>query len=403
MLASEARLLFSFIADLVKIFLEENHPDRLRKAEPLPLGLCFAFPVQQTSVNSGVLLRWTKGFDIPDAVGKDVCELLQTELDELKLPVKITAIVNDTLATIMTRAFSLPVSQTRTCTGAIFGTGTNGAYLEQLSKITKDIGEHDTSTGEMFLSTEWGSFDNKLKVLPNTVFDKDLNDASLNRGHQMFEKRVSGMFLGELLRLAVEFLYDDPESGFLPNYRRGNDTLALGTRWSADASILSIAEADNSSDLHVLKKKVESVFGIPGWAVTLQDTRAVQYIARAIGRRAARLAGTAIGAVLHQSGKLQRVDPLTLPLHDGTNDSPGTHNTVAESEEARMLDVGVDGSVVKLYPRFEEYMRSAIKAIDQIGPDGEKRIRIGLAKDGSRIGTAIIALIAAQQADDATR
>lgn len=392
MRTEDARELFSFIASHIKTFLEENHPDQLRHSETLNLGFCFAFPVQQTSVNSGVLIRWTKGFAIDDAVGKDVCELLQNEIDALKLPVKITAIVNDALGTIMARAFTLPVSKKRTSVGAIFAGGTNGVYLEQLSKITKDIGEHDSTSGEMFLSTEWGSFDNELKVLRHTEYDKEVDDNSLNKGNQMLEKRISGMFLGELLRLTVEKLYDDPKAGFFPNYRRGDRSLMLRNRWSVDASILSTAESDNSSKLSSLKSKVEGTFGVPGWAVTLQDVQAIQKIARAIGRRAARLAGMAVGAVIYQSGQLERVDSVTLPAEGETRSE--------DSEEARMVDVAVDGTVFELYPGFEKYMRDAIRAIDKIGEEGERRIRIGLAKDGSSIGTAIIALIAAQQKDN---
>ena len=142
----------------------------------------------------------------------------------------------------MTRAYSLPASDTRTSIGAIFGTGTNGVYLERISKITKDMGEHDPSTGEMFLSIEWGSFDNKLSVLSNTKYDVEVNSASFNRGNQMFEKRVSGMFLGELLRLAVLEMHNDPEVALFPGIDQEGHSSSLYTRWAVDASILSVAE-----------------------------------------------------------------------------------------------------------------------------------------------------------------
>lgn len=57
----------------------------------------------------------------------------------------------------------------------------------------------------MFVSTNWGSFDN-LDVLPNTPFDLELDKCSVNPGFQILEKRVSGMFLGELLRIALVYL-----------------------------------------------------------------------------------------------------------------------------------------------------------------------------------------------------
>ena len=40
-------------------------------------------------------------------------------------------------------------------------------------------------------------------------------------------------------------------------------------------------------------------------------------------------------------------------------------------------------------------MRQVFRIIKGIGPEGERRIRIGLTKDGSSVGTAIIAMLAA--------
>ena len=58
------------------------------------------------------------------------------------------------------------------------------------------------------------------------------------------------------------------------------------------------------------------------------------------------------------------------------------------------MDVGVDGSLVEFYPNFEDYIREALREVPEIGPQGEKRIRIGIAKDGSGVGAALIALVA---------
>jgi hexokinase len=63
--------------------------------------------------------------------------------------------------------------------------------------------------------------------------------------------------------------------------------------------------------------------------------------------------------------------------------------------EQDVVDVGVDGSLVEFYPNFEFYMREAPRA--SIGASGERHIRIGIAKDGSGVGAAIIALLATQQ------
>ena len=220
MVAKTSQELFAFLAKQIESFLKTHHNEHylshlerrgsaaegFRDEEIFSLGFTFSFPVHQVGINRGTLIRWTKGFDITDAVGKDVCAMLQAEIDALNLPVKVAALVNDTVGTLMARSYTSP-GKTTTFLGAIFGTGTNGAYVEKLSRIKKlstkgyEDSTYDKSTGEMIVNTEWGSFDNELKTLPRTPYDDALDAESNNPGIQMFEKRVSGMFLGEILQI----------------------------------------------------------------------------------------------------------------------------------------------------------------------------------------------------------
>lgn len=421
MVSHEATRLFDFIAEQVETLIKIHRPACLSgvETEVFSLGLTFSFPVYQNAIDSGILLRWTKGFDIPSVIGQDVCQLLQHQVDLRNLPVKVTALVNDAAGTIMSRAYSLPANQTRTSIGTIFGTGTNGVYLEKLLKISKPLdGRFDDSTGQMFISIEWGSFDNDLSVLPNTEYDVQVNEASINPGNQMFEKRVSGMFLGELLRTALVELHNDPEVRLFHRPDKstsgeGIDKTSLHTRWAVDSSILSIAESDVTEDLAMLRQKIVDVFAISSSLVSINDARVVKVVAHAIGKRAARLGGMALGAVVLKTEQL--ATPKTFRRNECYPDMEGdapfnpldVTDQLLEGDTARypilsasdgpcLVDVGVDGSVAEFYPRFEMYMREALRAVEGIGLDGEKRIRMGLAKDGSSIGAAIIALIATQ-------
>ncbi|KAI4262937.1 MAG: hypothetical protein L6R42_001895 [Xanthoria sp. 1 TBL-2021] len=404
MLAYEAAELFGFIADQIEVLLRTHCPDQLSVSENvaiLSLGLTFSFPVYQTAVNSGILLRWTKGFDIPSVVGQDVCELLQHEIALRRLPVKVTALVNDAAGTIMSRAYSLPLGETRTSIGTIFGTGTNGVYLEKLSEITKPLdGQFDGSSGKMFVSIEWGSFDNELSVLPNTEYDIEVNQFSLNPGDQMFEKRVSGMFLGELLRTILAKLQNDPAvrlfDGIDANLRlTTGDQMPLHTRWAVDSSILSIAELDETDDLETLRQKIFDALGVPSSRIRIEDAQVVKIIAHAIGKRAARLGGMALGAVVTKTEQLGSVGSLRQDeCSPGLSEEYDTTKRPLTYHQPCLVDVGVDGSVIEFYPRFELYMREALRAVDGIGTAGEGLIRMGLAKDGSSVGAAIIALTA---------
>ncbi|KAF2190521.1 hexokinase [Zopfia rhizophila CBS 207.26] len=424
MVAKTSKELFSFLAKQIEVFLKTHHEDhyfshirrrktgdQIKEEEIFNLGFTFSFPVQQIGINKGLLMRWTKGFDIQDAVGKDVCALLQAEINELHLPVRVAALVNDTVGTLMARSYTSP-GKTGTLLGAIFGTGTNGAYVEKLDKVTKltsnkDAGDYDKSTGEMIVNTEWGSFDNSLRTLPNTPYDVELDAKSVNPGIQMFEKRVSGMFLGEILRLALVSLLKDPK---IPLFRDENsaqndvhsttqihEDSPLWKQWGIDTSFLSICAGDQSPGYRMTRQTLDKDYGIT--AVSAEDAEAVRVIAAAIGRRAARLSAVAIAAIVIETGRLNSssTSAATTEKKESVEAPRGEGSSVADKD---VIDVGVDGSLVEFYPGFEDHVRQALMEIEEIGEAGEKRIRIGIAKDGSGVGAALIALVAGRVGED---
>lgn len=365
--------LFRFVARQIKAFLDkyQSQFEAHRQEEVFDLGFTFSFPVDQVSINSGTLIRWTKGFTIPDAVGKDVCSMLQEALDELNLPVRVAALVNDTVGTLMARAYTSP-GMAKTVIGAIFGTGTNGAYVEDLKRIHKldADGRIDRSTGQMIVNAEWGSFDNHLSVLPNTKYDQALDKESNNPGVQMFEKRVSGMFLGEILRRALVDLTQDPEVQlFGQSVSAASPLFQVG---GLDTSFLSAVEADVSSELLATRAALLKDLWVDH--ASLDDALAVKALVHAIGKRAARLSGMALSAILIESGHLEKLN----------------------ADSNNILDIGVDGSLVEFYPGYVDYIREVMREVPQIG-DKEKKIEIGIAKDGSGVGAALIALVARKE------
>ncbi|PYH34063.1 glucokinase glkA [Aspergillus neoniger CBS 115656] len=388
MASGTAKDLFLFLARQIESFLRIHHNDHFEahlrrrnekngncEEDLFDLGFTFSFPVRQLGINKGTLIRWTKGFNIPDAVGQDVCALLQNAIDDLGLPVRVAALVNDTVGTLMARSYTSP-GETGTFLGAIFGTGTNGAYVEKLDRITKlqtiEHSEYDKTTGEMIINAEWGSFDNHLSVLPNTIYDQQLDADSNNPGIQMFEKRVSGMFLGEILRRVMLDMQRNESLGFLKT--GGASTVSvpkessLYRQWGIDTSLLSLVEADKTENMEQIKVALKDHLKIEH--PTTDDCKAIQTVVHAIGKRAARLSAVPLAAVLLSTGKLQKDD---------------------------LVDIGVDGSLVEFYPNFEGYMRDALREVPEVGEAGNKKIRIGISKDGSGVGAALIALVASKE------
>lgn len=61
--------LFDFIAgSLVDFIAKEGDGFKAQSGHLREIGFAFSFPVRQTSVNSGIVIQWTKGFKIDDAV-----------------------------------------------------------------------------------------------------------------------------------------------------------------------------------------------------------------------------------------------------------------------------------------------------------------------------------------------
>jgi hexokinase len=275
----------------------------------------------------------------------------------------------------------------------------------------KDVGEYDASTGEMVVNTEWGSFDNALNVLPDSPYDRMLDQSSVNPGIQMFEKRVSGMFLGEILRNAILSMKKD--AGLFSTSTIAEDSI-LSTPWSIDTSLLSYIEADSTSDFSVTKEQLQKDLGVSASTISNDEAQAVKILVHAIGKRSARLSAVPIAAIIIATGKLS--PPVQTPI-DGLKDlslvgqgieilrraisaRPSAVPSVdapPDIQDEDPIDIGVDGSVVEFYPGFEKYVREALRDVPEFGEKGEKRIRMGVAKDGSGIGAALIALVAKLQ------
>lgn len=430
------RPVFAFIAERLAEFLEAHvYPRSGRDFEDqrYSLGFTFSFTCTQTSLAQGTLIRWDKGWNIPDAVSRDPCAMLQEAIDMLGLPVDVSVLANDSVGTLLTRAYTSG-RDGQTLGAVIFGTGTNAAYVEKLSNVrrTADTGE----TGVMVMNTEWGSFDDKLEVLTTTRYDRELDANSIDPGSQMVEKRASGMYLGELFRLALLRLY----ARCSLNMHVHHDS-CLFQHGGIDSSLLSrLASEDGSS---IDKARIIITETLAAENISLADIKSIQTLAAAIVRRAARLAGASMAAIVIQSGRLETTRTTTklnmiteerdyrqhepqrsltrrfhgfsarvllllrkiltaigvklltsfswppAPLRivpSGTDDDP----------DGGVIDFGADGSLIESYPTFEADMRVALREIPEIGPAGERRIQIGLAKDGSGVGAALMAQAAAQ-------
>jgi hexokinase len=78
--AGTAEELWGFIADCTEKFIQDNRLADESSGEKLPLSFTFSFPVTQPSIQSGILQRWTKDFDVDGVEGQDVVPQLEAAL-----------------------------------------------------------------------------------------------------------------------------------------------------------------------------------------------------------------------------------------------------------------------------------------------------------------------------------
>ncbi|KAJ1654857.1 hypothetical protein IWQ61_005288 [Dispira simplex] len=357
---SNARMFFDWIADCVSVFLTDHDLEPKPEDHNIPLGFTFSFAVSQSSINRGELIMWNKGFSAEGVVGRDVVLLLQDALTRKHLRIRIAALVNDTVGALMTSAYQNP----STVMGVIFGTGTNAAYYEKLARVVKWEGDtpadvHDI-LDEMVINMEWGGFDNAKEFLPVTFFDNGVDRETQNPNKQVFEKMISGLYLGEVARKVLLHLVD---CRLLFN---GLSSTELNQPYNFDTAYMSTIVADETDDLEDTKHTLETVLLLP--ATTLTDRRIVQRVCYLLGLRAARLSAAALTSVLTVRKDLLAAGPCT---------------------------VGIDGSMYEFYPQFEDFLLEAVGEI--LGSSLAKKVKTTLAKDGSGVGAAIVAMVADKQ------
>uniref|UniRef100_A0A8C9RTX7 Hexokinase-2 n=1 Tax=Scleropages formosus TaxID=113540 RepID=A0A8C9RTX7_SCLFO len=340
--------LFDHVAECLGDFMEKQKI----KDKKLPVGFTFSFPCAQTKLDEGILLTWTKRFKASGVEGADVVKLLNKAIKKRgDYDADIMAVVNDTVGTMMTCGFD----DQRCEVGIIIGTGTNACYMEELRHI--DLVEGDE--GRMCINTEWGAFgdDGMLEDI-RTEFDREIDRGSLNPGKQLFEKMVSGMYMGELVRL---ILVKMAKEGML---FEGRITPELLTKGKFETKHVSAIEKTKEG-----LSKAKEILTRLGVEPSHEDCVAVQHVCAVVSFRSANLIAATLGAIL-------------LRLKDNKG-SPRLRTTV-----------GVDGSLYKMHPH---YARRLHKTVRRLVPESD--VRFLLSESGSGKGAAMVTAVAYRLAE----
>jgi hexokinase len=266
------------------------------------------------------------------------------------IKILVCAILNDTTGTLMSCAWKYHNCKI----GVILGTGSNACYVEKVrnSELFDKAGK--TNDDKVIINTEWGAFGDQGSLeFIRTSYDREVDQYSINPGNQLFEKMLSGMYLGELVRLVLVKLATD---GLIFN---GKVSEQLKTPQQFFTKYVSEIESEAAESINVVREILVDV-GIEN--PSDQDCVNVRYICELVSRRSAHLVSAALA---------------TLILKMGDPD----------------ITIGVDGSVYRFHPRVHDLMTEKIKELIP----SNFRFQFVLSEDGSGRGAALVAAVATRE------
>lgn len=335
--------LFQYVGDCLADFMETKDI----KHKKLPLGFTFSFPCKQNKLDEGVLLSWTKNFKVRGVQETDVVSSLRKALRQHQdIDVDVLALVNDTVGTMMTCGYD----DQRCEVGVIIGTGTNACYMEEMSNI--DLVEGDE--GKMCINTEWGAFGDDASLDDiRTDFDKEIDLGSINPGKQLFEKMISGLYLGELVRLIILKM---TREGLLFN---GKLSTALCTKSKIETKHVAAMEKYKEG-----LSNTKEILTELGLNPSEDDCVAVQHVCTIVSFRSANLCAAALAAILTRLRENKKLIRLRTT-------------------------VGMDGTLYKTHPQYAKRLH---KVVRRLVPNCD--VRFLLSESGSGKGAAMVTAVA---------
>lgn len=192
-------------------------------SEPVPIGLSWSFPIIQPHISSGLVQTMGKGYGVAeDIIGQDLRDLFETHFARHGKSVKVGAILNDSVASLVAANY---ISKASLC--LILGTGINVSALIPKTRLQKT----DQTQDKYIVNCEASLFGN---CVSKTCWDVELDLALERPGFQPLESLTSGRYLGEISRL---ILRDLTKTGFLSTPELGAYELTTADAGTAEAEV----------------------------------------------------------------------------------------------------------------------------------------------------------------------
>ncbi|CAN6626154.1 hexokinase-1 [Trichomonascus vanleenenianus] len=326
----------------------------IEQGTELVTGLSWSFPFTQTTVERGQIEMMGKGYTVADEIaGWDLKDSFEKAARELGAKIKITAIVNDTTASLIAHAYS----NTSSRMSLILGTGINACALMPISLMNGKVGGlflngSDTTLVNTELSMVGAG------VIPDTKWDVELDAMNERPGFQPLECKVSGRYLGEMCRLILRDLVKNGE------LCRGTLPKGLDLPYGLESRVVSdVEEHFYNGRLDLARKAFVEAHPV---SLDDKDIEKICSIFVAISTRSAALTAASLVALAQ-----------ILP------------------EDYARCTIAYNGTVIERFPKFRERCQEYLHLL---GRPRSRELTLAPAGDGSLLGPAIASAMFRQRA-----
>lgn len=229
--------------------------------------------------------------------------------------------------------------------GVILGTGSNACYVERATNAEMFTRPNIRKDAKVVINLEWGPFGEKSKSLDNirTHYDIIIDEKSTHPKQQLFEKLISGMYLGEIARrIIIDFIHRKI-------LFKGIISEDLAFIDSFKTEFISRIEEKDEKECYYTVRSVLYSLGYNN--ISDEDCLIVRFICECVSTRSIHLVASAISVLLLKIGE-------------------------------ENVTVGIDGSLYRFHPHYHRKLTNKIR---ELIPKNYK-FELMLSEDGSGRG-----------------
>ncbi|XP_075492782.1 putative hexokinase-like 2 protein isoform X2 [Primulina tabacum] len=287
--ANSSKELLDFISLELAKFVSIHAKEGEARSREHKLGFTVSFPADQAAAFTSTINFESKDLSVDATVGRELRDQINKSLEKNGLNMQVFALVDDTIGNLAGGRYYSKES----VAAVTLGMATDVSYIESPQQASKLLAQQPNSS-ETVVNMQWGNYTSSH--LPLTEFDVSLDVESTNPGHRIFEKLISGMYLGEivrrvLLKMARETaLFGDcvPPKLAIPYLLKSPDMAAM--------------HQDTSEDYEVVTEKLKEVFEINDSSPMAREI--VAEVCDIVVERGARLVGAGIVGIVKKQGRL---------------------------------------------------------------------------------------------------